>query len=178
MPRGARPLEGGLVAPLSGGCQKPASGFGRFFASRSTQSLVVKSLPATPGRPGGVSGGGQGRRRGRFQKSCESVDVFGHDVERVLRTQVIFRRAEQQGVFPGTQAQRSAGYRRRRPRMIVVLVSRRNQPWPHFELSATAEQPTRLLRLSTHPFNELIERYPHLGLKLFRNFYQLAGCFN
>ena len=46
------------------------------------------------------------------------------------------------------------------------------------ELTATAGQQTRLLRLSLHPFNDLIERYPHLGLKLFRNFCQLAGCFN
>jgi len=46
------------------------------------------------------------------------------------------------------------------------------------ELTATAGQQTRLLRLSPHPFNDLIERYPHLGLKLFRNFCRLAGCFN
>jgi RimJ/RimL family protein N-acetyltransferase len=46
------------------------------------------------------------------------------------------------------------------------------------ELTVTAGQQTSLLRLSPHPFNDLIERYPHLGLKLFRNFCQLAGFFN
>ena len=46
------------------------------------------------------------------------------------------------------------------------------------ELTATAGQQTSLLRLSQHPFKDLIERYPHLGLKLFRNFYHLAGCSN
>ncbi len=46
------------------------------------------------------------------------------------------------------------------------------------EMTVTAGQQTSLLRLSPHPFNELIEHYPHLGLKLFRNFCQLAGFFN
>jgi N-acetylglutamate synthase-like GNAT family acetyltransferase len=45
------------------------------------------------------------------------------------------------------------------------------------ELTVIAGQQTSLLRLSPHPFNELIEHYPHLGLKLFRNFCQLTGYF-
>jgi RimJ/RimL family protein N-acetyltransferase len=43
------------------------------------------------------------------------------------------------------------------------------------ELTATAGQSTSLLRLSPHQFNDLIERYPHLGVKLLRNFSQPAG---
>ena len=46
------------------------------------------------------------------------------------------------------------------------------------ELTATSGQQTNLLRLSPHQFNDLIERYQQLGLKLYRNFCQLAGCFN
>jgi len=43
------------------------------------------------------------------------------------------------------------------------------------ELNATAGQPASLLRLSIHQFDDLVERYPHLGVKLLRNFSQPVG---
>jgi hypothetical protein len=40
------------------------------------------------------------------------------------------------------------------------------------ELCVAAGETTRLLSISQRPFNELIEHYPHLGVKLLRNFYR------
>jgi RimJ/RimL family protein N-acetyltransferase len=41
-------------------------------------------------------------------------------------------------------------------------------------LSAMAQQPANLLCVSPQPFTEMIDHYPHLGVKLLRNLYRLS----